>query len=492
MEKEMPESMATVTIKPDYAPSEAYSSEPPPAYMKPKSVSVQVAKIVAVTVVLCSVVLGSFLLASAYVTANASCRQLEQELELLREVSDRYQSSQPLQPEALIAEQPISKSQSEPLQTEESKKSTKEIVNNNIDNDDNSLESSDSSDESDNSYENNDDEKIRFKLPLQLDFDDLAGALIDRNQKSRMNCVVEKKRAEELVDHQSKTVRLPFGVNLTTDPRLERISGERMAIFCESGHFQSAQPQPQPQTNEDNDDEDEQDTIMIQPVMIPIPHSHYPTHMPQQMASMPQQQQPQIQFIHPMETMKPPMPPMMQQQNQIPQQNQMPPNPVIQHIIQQIIAQKIMESQRAQVEQQNQESSQAEVERMPPRMQTEGMMGRLPIPEEVLSQLNRLPNREGIVVVSEQEPEDNPQELQVIQHQRTSPEGMNGRQTYARGLPVDIPVPMMQQEQEQEQKAAPSEETRPHYVQPRSVRSVDALLPKNTKRVKRCACDCSC
>lgn len=53
-----------------------------------------------------------------------------------------------------------------------------------------------------------------------------------------MNCVVEKRRAEEVMDHQPKTVRLPFGVNLTTDPRYEHITGERMAIFCESGNDQ--------------------------------------------------------------------------------------------------------------------------------------------------------------------------------------------------------------------------------------------------------------
>lgn len=71
-----------------------------------------------------------------------------------------------------------------------------------------------------------------------MDFDDLAGALMEKNQRSRMNCIVEKKRAEEVVDHQPKTVALPFGVNLTTDPRYERLSGEKMAIFCESGNMQ--------------------------------------------------------------------------------------------------------------------------------------------------------------------------------------------------------------------------------------------------------------
>lgn len=60
----------------------------------------QVAKIVAATIVLVSVILGGFILASAYVQANASCRQLEQELELLTEAADRFQP--PLQPEALI------------------------------------------------------------------------------------------------------------------------------------------------------------------------------------------------------------------------------------------------------------------------------------------------------------------------------------------------------------------------------------------------------
>lgn len=70
---------------------------------------------------------------------------------------------------------------------------------------------------------------------MQLDFDDLAGALMEKNQKSRMNCVVEKKKAEEVIDHQAKVLRLPFGVNLTTDPRYERVTGEKMVIFCESG-----------------------------------------------------------------------------------------------------------------------------------------------------------------------------------------------------------------------------------------------------------------
>lgn len=51
-----------------------------------------------------------------------------------------------------------------------------------------------------------------------------------------MNCVIEKRKSEEMTDHQAKNVALPFGVNMTTDPRYEHVTGERMVIFCESGN----------------------------------------------------------------------------------------------------------------------------------------------------------------------------------------------------------------------------------------------------------------
>lgn len=68
--------------------------------------------------------------------------------------------------------------------------------------------------------------------------DELISHLMEKNQKSKMNCVVEKKKAEEFVDHQPKTIRLPFGINLTTNPRFEKLTGERMVIVCESGTLQ--------------------------------------------------------------------------------------------------------------------------------------------------------------------------------------------------------------------------------------------------------------
>ncbi|XP_060521152.1 serine/threonine-protein kinase Wnk [Cylas formicarius] len=600
MEKEQhAESMATVNIKPDYPPSEYCSSEPPPAYHKSQSSAVQVAKIIAVTVVLVSFVLGSFLLASAYVQASASCRQLEQDLELLSEVADKFDNQQPLQPQALIQDEP-KHAKRESQSTAESQ--TKDIDDNSIDSDSTESDSTSVSDE-------DSKEPIRFKLPLQLDFDDLAGAMIAKNQKSKMNCIVEKKKAEEVVDHQPKTVRLPFGVNLTTDPRYERLTGERMVIICESGNMLSAQPQqPEKHQTEDEEDDNEPDTIMIQPVMIPIPHTAFQTHMPQQAQPSYQQQPlpPQMRPLHPMETLRPPMPPVRQamepmrpqmepmrppfeqmrpqiiavrqfegpmrpmnsqresfdqepprvvaipfrppmlpekqqaaperpqimaipQEVQIrvqaqtqSQQGDVPPNPIIHHIIQQIIAQKIAESQRAEQDNQVQESREDDYEPQPQREVPENMMAhRIPIPEEILTQLNRLPNNDRVIVaVSENDSSEDDssssssssddssqdsQEMQLVQEPRQTASEMNGRQAYARRLPVSIPVNMMQQqmhEQDQEPQAVASEDVRPHYVQPRSIpaddgqaksrvaRSVNPLVPE--KRVKRCSCDCAC
>ncbi|KAK9881482.1 hypothetical protein WA026_016366 [Henosepilachna vigintioctopunctata] len=532
------------------------------AYVKNVYASVQVAKIIAATVVICSVIICFFLLASAYITANASCKQLEQELEILGEVADRFQP--PLQPEALVQEAPSHQESSrrEPLRAEESKSKQRAIETNSI------VESSDSddSDASESEEGENNDKTIHFKLPLQLDFDDLAGALIEKNQRSKMNCIVEKKKAEQLVDHQPKTVALPFGLNLTTDPRFERVTGERMAIFCESGTAQRAIPNREEEQENNEDEGQDEETIMIQPVMIPIPQTQFSTHMAQRV--IPQQAPPQIlsqhmapqhlipqrvmhsqmvpqQVVHqmpqpqpqpiqvqerilfqphqiphpfrpypppPMETMRPPMPhPHMMQQ---PQQstNEFPPNPVLRQIAQHIIAQKIMEAQRQREEQHNQEQARQEEvpseERIMRFPVSDNMVAhRIPIPEAVLNHLNSLSaNREVIVAVAEQPSseeqqteeihDEKPQEVRVVQEPRTNPSEMNGRQTYGRAMPIDIPEQMMKQEEEQQEpEAQATEGMRPHYVQPRSVRSkraVDALLQKASKRVKRCSCDCSC
>lgn len=203
-----------------------------------------------------------------------------------------------------------------------------------------------------------------------------------------------------------------------------------------------------------------------------------------------------------------------QQQQQQQQQSDNTPNPIIQHIIQQIIAQKIMESQKASQENQPQETR---PEALQPRVGVpeRERPDRFPIPEEVLTQLNRLPNNDRVIVAvsepesSEEDSGDDSDEAPEMRmqapEQRQQPPTMelNNREAYMRRLPVNIPVNMMQQQvpEQEEPQAVASEEVRPHYVQPRSVsigeqpksrvaRSANPLLPE--KRVKRCACDCAC
>lgn len=74
--------------------------------------------------------------------------------------------------------------------------------------------------------------RVHIKLPLDFDLSELAHEIMMNNQKSRMNCVVERRRTEE-VDDEPKPMN-PFSVFMN-EPKKEKVTGERIAIFCESG-----------------------------------------------------------------------------------------------------------------------------------------------------------------------------------------------------------------------------------------------------------------
>lgn len=120
-----------------------------------------------------------------------------------------------------------------------------------------------------------------------------------------MNCVVERRRAEELVDAPAKEMALPFGINLMSDPKKQKVTGERIAIVCESN--------TEPREEERNTEPEvhiRQFIVPIQrPAQLPIPYGRMPdpqmgpmTHMPLRMDSAP-----------PMNQVQPPqmMPPQM-------------------------------------------------------------------------------------------------------------------------------------------------------------------------------------
>lgn len=90
--------------------------------------------------------------------------------------------------------------------------------------------------DSDESADMNNANRVHIKLPLDLDLTELAHAMLRQNQKSKMNCVVERRRSEEMVDSSLKTMRLPFGMAFNTEPKQQKVTGERIAIFCETGN----------------------------------------------------------------------------------------------------------------------------------------------------------------------------------------------------------------------------------------------------------------
>lgn len=57
---------------------------------------------------------------------------------------------------------------------------------------------------------------------------------MQKNIKGNVNCIVEKRKNEELVDHAPMSLNLPspFGMNITTPPRLQHLTGEQMIVIC--------------------------------------------------------------------------------------------------------------------------------------------------------------------------------------------------------------------------------------------------------------------
>lgn len=269
-----------VTMKQDYAASEVYSttSEAPPAYKIRQANSVKIARIVAVTVILSSFILGSFMLASTYLQAKQSCDQMQtldavlnKEL-MLEAMQQELPKAQALMQDNLSADeanlQTIDREEKKPEHKPQEKKESAENTESEDDDD------SAADGESDETADMNSNNRVRVKMPMDLDLTELAHTMLRENQKSKMNCVVERRRTEELVDTPAKTMRLPFGMEFNADPKKQKVTGERIAIFCETGN------EPK---NEDAEP--------VRQVLIPIPPVRSfggpITHLPQQMPPQP-------------------------------------------------------------------------------------------------------------------------------------------------------------------------------------------------------------
>ncbi|XP_043289918.1 uncharacterized protein Msr-110 [Venturia canescens] len=247
MEKDQLDSLATVAVGSEkmppphshYAASDVYSaSESPPAYTRPpmKSVAVQITRIIATMMIAISVIIGSFILASAWLQARASCTpeniaamQAQMSLQKLQTEALKH-----LQPEALVQDREIAKEQlqslSESSNKDEVRADTKDIKTT-TDENDKSKSDSDNGDqnESDEDYDDSEFPPVHIKLPLQLDLDDLAGNLLQQ-ARSVVSCVVERHRSDEVMDGEDDAE-----AKTTERQRMQRLRGEHVAILCESG-----------------------------------------------------------------------------------------------------------------------------------------------------------------------------------------------------------------------------------------------------------------
>ncbi|XP_050664360.1 uncharacterized protein LOC126965005 isoform X2 [Leptidea sinapis] len=531
MEKEhQPDSMATITMKPEYPPSEYSASEPPPAYRQRVSSSVQIARIAALTVVASSFILGSFILASSWVSARASCHQLEQldamlDKELALEGraygNDGLLADEPLpigNAHALHADPPtlhlsstvppVSQStgapspdsllKEDPLNQAESKFDEDKLQKIDEDNAKGHTEDDESS-ESDSSSEDEDDDILRpmLKLPIQFDLDELAGAFLANNQKDRMNCVVERRREDPMER------RFPFNILGAFAPRAAQ--AERIAIICHGGDDRPMPVFPDPQSQ-----------VFAFPLSGPVrlPIRPQPERMPMP-ASAPEQRGP----FAPLMQNRPgpfPLPRMFAEEPMgaprgmrviaVPAPHEMPPAPenmahfaAPQHTPQQ----QDQDEQPAVLHQFVPQTAPTQQSEQPERVPQEGSpfsvqnMEIMPwgLSQEEIRMLHR-PVQEAIANQRREQQIDNDmQEVKTIMNTLAAAAEAEAQEQQSRGDEQSQPEEEPQENDAPAPRAArtlllPQDmDGRPHYMQPRSVRSVDSILQRE-KRVKRCSCAC--
>ncbi|GAB6025775.1 hypothetical protein CHUAL_011756 [Chamberlinius hualienensis] len=189
--------------------------QPPPAYRKPELPSVKVTKIVAVTLLLVTLIAGLTAVAIVYIQHNLKCTHMTDSMSLQQKtVNELPQSSK------LIQDKPNNR--------QNKQQATKEKVNSKAANPE--VGPSDAQ-----------DQMKRLNFPIHIDLDDITGKMMEKNQRARLNCVIEKKRSEEIIPRSSKTLQTPFG-NLTTDPKFTHITGETMSLTCRGGNDRVAVP----------------------------------------------------------------------------------------------------------------------------------------------------------------------------------------------------------------------------------------------------------
>lgn len=310
-----------------------------------------------------------------------------------------------------------------------------------------------------------------------------------------MNCVVEKRKAEEMVD---PVPALPFGLNLLNEPRKTKVTGERLAIICESN--------VEPTENED----DKQEIHIRQFIVpfaqtaqqqMPIPYGAMPnfpgpmTHMPMRVEQPQEQSQagPSHMMPHPIISRlfvqrpqqfnvdQPPIPPQVMQappvqQPQIrmfqPMRNDVQPPPQVRIQLHRIAIPNSMQEPQMHEQQQQNQAPQMQVQQVPlavalakAGITPEDLNNIRKIAEVKFQQeMNRFMEAENEDTQSESsERTDDP--IESNQESQSSNEEANsnilpiGRLGFARSLlkPVSIPIQMMPNEAQENTNENPEQ-----------------------------------
>jgi len=160
----------------------------PPAYDKPVSTTLKVARILSLTLLAVTTIVGIMVLLGIYIHQGYQCN-------------------------CGIAEQ-VAASQVQPVSAAR------------IDRMDH-----------DNTYTADDktakDQDKQLPVPLKLELDAALGTILKdpKNKKAEVNCVAETRKASQVISQDPKMLMTPFG-NFSTDPKLVHLMGERMVLSC--------------------------------------------------------------------------------------------------------------------------------------------------------------------------------------------------------------------------------------------------------------------
>ncbi|GIX81467.1 uncharacterized protein CDAR_224631 [Caerostris darwini] len=160
----------------------------PPAYDKPVSTTLKVARILSLTLLAVTTIIGIMVLLGIYIHQGYQCQCASESM-----------SASQIQPMSAAR---IDRMDHEPTYTADDK-------------------------------EPQTNKGKGMSVPLKLELDAALGTVLKdpKNKKAEVNCVAETRKASQVIHQDPKMLMTPFG-NFSTDPKLVQLMGERVVLSC--------------------------------------------------------------------------------------------------------------------------------------------------------------------------------------------------------------------------------------------------------------------